>query len=153
MTARARAMWGSVRIVARELQGEVGLDGGAHLGRPARVDRPAPLRKLLPPQILGGLCEIAGPDAAQEEYRVRRYSDSRIVSPSSSPHQWPSSLLDRKQESPGRVHGGDDGRIGNLLRVRSDGIASHGLVRCPGSRRALRRMALDPRKYTFPMQK
>ena len=46
---------GRLRVVAHELQDEVGLDRGADFRRPALVDGPAAGRQLLAAQVFGGL--------------------------------------------------------------------------------------------------
>ncbi len=56
-------------VVADELQGEVGLRRGAHLRRASRVDRPAPRRELLAPQVLGRLPDPVLPGAPEEMHR------------------------------------------------------------------------------------
>ena len=54
------------RVVAEELEDEVRLRRGAHLGGPARIDRPAAARRLLPAQVDSRLAHSLAHGAVEE---------------------------------------------------------------------------------------
>ena len=76
--------------VAGDLEGEVRLDRDADVGRAAGVVRPAAAGQLLRRAGSWRASGMRGSSCRPRNARSRTYSDSRIVSPSSSPTQWPS---------------------------------------------------------------